>query len=42
MDMKELGPKRLTYEQTVSFPLSYNQEDTWSHNDTSERIDNQK
>ena len=42
MGMRELGPTGLTYEQTGSFTSSGNQEDTWSHNGTSEIRNNHK
>ena len=42
MWMQDLGPTRLTSEQTGIFPTSEHGEDTWRHNYTSEKIDNQK
>ena len=42
MRMQEMGPMRLTSKKTGSFPTSEHQEDPWRHNDTSEKIKNQK
>ena len=40
--MQELGPTRLAYEQTVSFPTLGHHEYPWRRNYTSEIRDNQK
>ena len=37
MVMRDLVPTHLTSEQTGSFTSLDNQEDTWSHNEKSER-----
>ena len=42
MGMRYLGPMRINYEQTGSFPTLEHQEDTWNHNGTSERRENHK
>ena len=42
MGIQDLVPVCITSEQAGSFPTSEHQEDTWRHNDTSEKRENHK